>query len=140
MDRILDHQRAEAIVTRPADQLADERVAIARRSREEDGVAVSEPLCLQPSGDALELLAVQSLEEGKRRERIPLAPRGANARDDLVAVLRPTVEVAPAERPELDRFDRLDRRRADRPIEERQLPKTFSRDDRPELRAVRGDG
>src|SRR5439155_5653786 len=90
--------------------LPDDVVAIARLPREEDRFAVSEPLCLQPSGDALELLAVQSLEERKRGERVPLAPRGPNASHDLVAVLHPTVEVATAERPELDWFDRLDRR------------------------------
>src|SRR6266550_6712032 len=107
--------------------LPDDVVAIARLPREEDRFAVSEPLCLQPSGDAVELLTVQSLEEGKRRERILLAPRGAHARDDLVAVLHPTVEVAPAERPELDRFDRLDRRRADRPRSEEHTSELQSR-------------
>src|SRR5437899_10975030 len=44
------------------------------------------------------------------------------------------------ERPELDWFDRLDRGRADRLIEECELAETFSRDDRAELRTVRSDG
>src|SRR2546428_7105319 len=119
--------------------LPDDVVPVARLPREEDRVAVSEALRLQPCGDPLELLTVQSLEERERGERVPLAPRRPDARDDLVAVLHPPVEVATAERPELDWFDRLDRGRADRLIEECELAETFSRDDRPELGTVRSD-
>src|SRR5438093_13114661 len=54
--------------------LPDDVVTVARLSREEDRVAVSEALRLQPSGDSLELLTVQSLEERKRGERVPLPP------------------------------------------------------------------
>src|SRR5439155_24715797 len=65
----------------------DDVVTVARLPRQEDRHAASEALRLQPSGDSLELLTVQSLEERKRGERLPPPPGRPYARHHPVAAL-----------------------------------------------------
>src|SRR2546428_589483 len=105
----------------------------------EHDLTVRKALRPQPHRDPVQLLAVQTVEEGQRGKGLALGAGGADPGRDLVPRLHPAVEVTAAYGPKLDGVDRLDRGRARGVVEQRELAEALARDDRAVFGSIRAN-